>query len=88
MRQLTQEDIAGLKNKCLAEGRYGYWDAVFYLIAERDVATRKIGELESVLAELVFLKDVLKEERPDEYEQRKPGAWEAARQAVAKRGMV
>jgi hypothetical protein len=42
----------------------------------------RIKELESALTELVDLKDNVKEGDPEEYERRKPLAWEAARKAV------
>lgn len=54
----------------------------------------EVRELERILVshdalleaseELVYLKDYLKHMDPDEYERRKPLAWEAARKAIAK----
>ena len=50
------------------------WRANFYEVRSR--------RLDDALTELVTLKDKVKDADPDDYERRKPLAWEAARKAI------
>jgi hypothetical protein len=68
----------------VAQWLYTRRDAEFFVAAKNNIPLllAEYAALKSALRELVDLKDNVKETDPDDYERRKPLAWEAARNAL------